>query len=143
MAVLYKEKAAKAGIDISVKREPSDGWWNNIWMKKPFIASYYGGRATEDWMFTVFFSSGAAWNDTYWENERFNKLLLEARAELNEAKRREMYREMQLIVRDEGGAAVPLYANHVFAVRNEVQFDQVGGNWELDGGKAIERWWFA
>ena len=112
-------------------------------MKKPFIVSYNGGRATEDWEFTVFYSSGAPWNDTYWEHERFNKLLLEARAELDEAKRREMYREMQLIVRDEGGALIPLYANHVFAVRNEIKFDQVGGNWELDGGKAIERWWFA
>ena len=143
MALLYKEKASKAGIEVNVVREPADGYWANIWMKKPFVISYWAGRATEDWMFSVGYSSSSAWNDTYWENERFNKLLVMARSELDQAKRREIYREMQLIVRDEGGALIPLFTNHVFAARNEVQFDQVDGSFEFDGAKAIERWWFA
>ena len=35
-AVLYKEYAAKAGIKIDVVREPDDGYWSNVWMKKPW-----------------------------------------------------------------------------------------------------------
>ena len=34
-AVLYKEQAAKAGINIDIVREPTDGYWSNVWMKKP------------------------------------------------------------------------------------------------------------
>lgn len=34
-AVLYREHAAKAGININVKREPADGYWDNVWMKRP------------------------------------------------------------------------------------------------------------
>ncbi len=32
-AVLYKEHAAKPGIEINVVREPNDGYWSNVWMK--------------------------------------------------------------------------------------------------------------
>ena len=93
-------------------------------------------------MFSTAYAKGASWNDTFWEHERFNKLLLQARAELNDAKRREMYVEMQRIVRDEGGVVVPLFNNYVFAVNAKLQHGQLQGNWDMDGNKLTERWWF-
>src|SRR4030095_6070909 len=30
-AVLFKEQAAKAGIDINILREPDDGCWADVW----------------------------------------------------------------------------------------------------------------
>ncbi len=142
-AVLYKEHAAKAGIDINVVREPNDGYWSNVWLKKPWCAVYWGGRPTEDWMFSTAYAAGVPWNDTYWKHERFNQLLVEARAELDEAKRRQMYFELQKIVRDEGGVVVPMFANYVMGISNKVQHEKLGANWSLDGFRCIERWWFA
>jgi len=143
-AVLYSEKAAKAGIDIDVVREPSDGYWSNVWMKKPFCAVYWGGRPTEDWMFSTGYASGVAWNDTFWEHERFNELLVAARSELDDARRREMYVEMQRIVRDQGGTVIPMFANYVMAHSDAVATpEQIGANWTMDGFRAVERWWFA
>ena len=142
-AVLYKEHAAKAGIEITVVREPNDGYWSNVWMKKPWCAVYWGGRPTEDWMFSTAYAAGAPWNDTFWEHERFNKLLIEARAELDQAKRRAMYFEMQTIVRDEGGVVVPMFNNYVMGLSKKVAHEEMGANWSLDGFRAIERWWFA
>jgi peptide/nickel transport system substrate-binding protein len=142
-AVLYQEHARKAGITIEVVREPNDGYWSNVWMKKPWSAVYWGGRPTEDWMFSTAYASGASWNDTFWEHEKFNQLLIGARAELNEDKRREMYVEMQRIVSDEGGVVVPLFNNYIFAMSTKVEHGPMQGNWDLDGGKFIERWWFA
>ena len=142
-AVLYKEHAAKAGIDITVVREPKDGYWSNVWMKKPWCASNWSGRQTEDWMFSTAYAAGVAWNDTHWNHERFNKLLVEARAELDENKRRELYREMQLIVRDEGGVVVPIYDERPFAMSNKVQHGPMWGNWDMDGRRFVERWWFS
>jgi peptide/nickel transport system substrate-binding protein len=141
-AVLYKEHAAKAGIEINVVREPNDGYWSNVWLKKPWCAVYWGGRPTEDWMFSTAYAAGVPWNDTYWKHERFNKLLVEARAELVEPKRREMYFEMQQIVRDEGGVVVPMFNNYVMALSKKVQHEKMGSNWSLDGFRAVERWWF-
>ncbi|MDZ7714541.1 MAG: ABC transporter substrate-binding protein [Rhodovibrio sp.] len=76
-AVLFKEQAKQAGIDVNVKREPADGYWSDVWLKEPFCMSYWGGRPTEDWMFQVAYAAGASWNATNWKHERFNKLLLE------------------------------------------------------------------
>ena len=54
-----------------------------------------------------------------------------------------MYVEMQQLVRDDGGALVPMFANHVIGVSNKVAHpDVVAGNWDLDGYKVLERWWF-
>jgi len=142
-AVLYKEHAAKAGIDINVVREPNDGYWSNVWLKKPWCAVYWGGRPTEDWMFSTAYAEGVPWNDTYWKNDRFNQILVEARAELDESKRRQMYYELQKIVSDEGGVVIPMFANYVMGISNKVAHDKLGANWSLDGFRCIERWWFA
>jgi peptide/nickel transport system substrate-binding protein len=141
-AVLYKEHAAKSGIDIKVIREPNDGYWSNVWMKKGWSMCYWGGRPTEDWMFSTAYSEGAAWNDAFWKHAGFNKLLVEARSELDQAKRREMYVELQRIVRDEGGTVVPLFNNFVFAATDKLKHGTIQGNWAQDGHKLYERWWF-
>jgi peptide/nickel transport system substrate-binding protein len=141
--LLYSEKAAAAGINLNVVREPDDGYWSNVWMVKPFCATYWGGRPTEDWMFTTVYSKGAAWNETFWDNARFNELLLAARAELDEDKRRDMYGEMQMLVSDEGGIVIPMYASYVMAHSEKVGVPEtVASNWTLDGFRAVERWWF-
>jgi peptide/nickel transport system substrate-binding protein len=142
-AVLYKESAAKAGIKIDVIREPNDGYWSNVWMKKPWGTCFWSGRPTADWMFSTAYAADAKWNDTFWKHDRFNKLLIEARAVLDKAKRREMYVEMQKIVRDEGGVVVAMYADYMAAASKKVKFENPAGNWPLDGHKNTERWWFA
>jgi len=140
-ATLYKEHAAKAGININVVREPSDGYWSNVWMKKAWCAVYWGGRPTADWMFSTAYAAGAPWNDSFWEHERFNELLTKARAELDTEKRQEMYTEMQSLVRDEGGVVVPLFNNYVMALSKNVGHEPMANNWSLDGFRAVERWW--
>ncbi len=141
--VLYGERAKAAGINIEVVREPNDGYWSNVWLKKPFCAVYWGGRPTADWMFSTAYQAGVAWNDTYWEHERFNELLVQARSELDQGKRAEMYHEMQRIVRDEGGVVVPMFASYVFATSEKVGHGEFGSNWDMDGERWMERWWFA
>lgn len=143
-AVLMSEKAAAAGITINVDRVPDDGYWDNIWMKKPFAASYWGGRPVEDQMFTTAYVSGAEWNESFWSNEAFDKLLVAARSELDETKRREMYQEMQRLVSFEGSTIIPMYNNYVMAVANSVATpEKISANWNLDGFRCVERWWFA
>jgi len=143
-AQLYAESAKAAGINIKVIREPDDGYWSNVWLVKPWCASYWGGRPTEDWIFSQIYSKGADWNETHWSNDRFNKLLVEARGELDSAKRRELYVEMQRIVHDDGGAVIPVFMAYTHAVSKKLGLpEKIANNWELDGHKDGERWWFA
>jgi peptide/nickel transport system substrate-binding protein len=140
---LFQETARQAGITVNLNRAPDDGYWSNVWLKQPFCASYWGGRPTEDWMFSQVYAEGVDWNEGKWSHERFNELLVEARAELDEAKRREMYVEMQRIVRDEGASIIPLFMAYTHAVSADIELpEQIASNWELDGHKNAERWSF-
>jgi peptide/nickel transport system substrate-binding protein len=142
-AVLFKEHAAKAGIDINMVRVPDDGYWTSVWRTKPFVMCFWQGRPSEDEIFSEVYASDAPWNDTHWRNPRFNALLLGARAELDEDKRRAMYQEMQQLVSDDGGAIIPMFANYVMARSARVAHEpRIASNLDLDGWKCIERWWF-
>ncbi|MCC2110977.1 MAG: ABC transporter substrate-binding protein [Hyphomicrobiales bacterium] len=143
-AQLFQASAEKAGIKVNVVREPNDGYWSNVWMQLPFCGTYWGGRPTQDLMFSTAYAAGAPWNETYWSHDRFNELLLAARAELNEDLRREMYFEMQQLCSDEGGIIIPMFAAYVGAHSDAlVHGDQIASNWRNDGHRIAERWWFA
>jgi len=94
-------------------------------------------------MFSTAYAADAKWNDSHWKHDRFNKLLIEARSELDSSKRREMYVEMQRIVRDEGGVVVPLFNNYLLACADKLQHGPMLRYADLDGNKLAERWWFA
>ena len=142
VATLYSESAKKAGVKINIKKEPEDGYWSNVWLKKPFCNCYWGARPTADMMFSVAYSGDAKWNDSHLKHERFDRLLVQARAELDETKRQEMYTECQSIVRDEGGTIVPFFKHYVEAASNKIGHGPLSGLWETDGHRGIERWWF-
>ena len=140
-AVLYQESAKKAGIEIEIKREPGDGYWSNVWNAQPFSTSYWGGRPTQDQMYTTAYYSKADWNDTRFIRQDFDKLLLEARAELDQAKREAMYRDMAIMVRDEGGVILPMFNDFINAVTKNVEgYVHDIGN-DMSNGYAATRVW--
>lgn len=120
-AQLFAQSASKAGITIDVNRSPDDGYWTEVWNEKPFCASYWGGRPTQDTRYTTSYVSNAEWNDTRFKRPDFDKLVRQARAELDEVRRRDLYREMALIVRDEGGAIIPVFNDYVNAASTRVK----------------------
>ena len=140
--VLYSEHAKKSGIAMEPARVPDDGYWSDVWLKHPWCASYWSGRPTEDWMFTQGYAADSNWNESFWKNDQFNQLLVAARAELDDAKRRLMYQDMQELVHNDGGSVIHLFANHISAYSDKVgKPEKVAGNWEFDGYKQFERWW--
>ncbi len=144
MAVLYRETARKAGIDVNVVREPNDGYWSNVWLKRPFCLAGWGQRPTPDIAFTLGYAAGADWNDSHFRDERFNELLQIARAELDHKRRTELYGEMQRILHEKGSVIIPFFRNWIYARRANVEHGkQLTSSWPLDGARGAERWWFA
>jgi len=147
-ALLVKAAVETIGLNVEIVREPKDGYWSNVWNKKPWCACYWGGRPTEDWMFSSAYTNDTEWNDTAWKDtdgaKKFNEIVVQARSELDPAKRRELYAECQRLINDDGGAIVPMWANHIHGVSKKIAHDEaVAGNWQNDGNKNTERWWFA
>lgn len=143
-AQLYQASAKPMGININVVQEPADGYWSNVWLKAPWCASYYSGRPTEDWMFTLAYEAGAPWNESRFQDPRFTELMLAGRTELDSEKRRAIYYEMQEILSTRGSTVIPMYANYVDAASAKLAHGEVIGNsFQLDGSRLAERWWFA
>tara|TARA_R110002072_G_C7929692_1_gene531579 strand:+ start:221 stop:1807 length:1587 start_codon:yes stop_codon:yes gene_type:complete len=142
-AQLFKESAAAAGIDLNIIREPNDGYWSEVWNVKPFSASYWGGRPVQDQMYSTAYLSTADWNDTRFFNPQFDALLLEARGELNLVRRKELYSQMGLMVRDEGGLIAPMFNDFIDAYNGDVTGWVTNPNGEMMNGFAPVLMWSA
>lgn len=144
-AVLYSEHLKSAGIDLKVVREPEDGFWNEVWATKPFFATRWSGRVTDDAMLSLAYSKASletGWNETYFSHDRLDALINMARAEADEDKRRAMYGEAQMIIHDEGGLVAPAFSDFVDGVNEKIGHGELASDWDLDGSRCGERWWF-
>jgi peptide/nickel transport system substrate-binding protein len=103
--------------------------------------SYWTGRPTQDQVYSIAYLSNAEWNDTRFLRDDFDKLILGARSELDQAKRKALYRQAAMMLRDEGGAIVPMFNNYIDATSARV------GGWvddpagDLMGGHALTKCW--
>jgi peptide/nickel transport system substrate-binding protein len=111
MGVLLQEQAQKVGLNIDLKKVPSDGYWSNVWIKQPFAFGAINPRPSADILLTLFFKHDAAWNESGWKNEKFEQLLLAARQESDEAKRKQHYCDIQVIIKDHCGIGIPVFIN--------------------------------
>ena len=105
--------------------------------------SYWGGRPTPDAIYSVRFTSDAPYNDCFWYHDRFDELVVMARKELDEAKRKEIYAETQEILNLEGGPVIPCFKWQVDAATTKIKTPKlVGGQFGLDYFRYADRWWF-
>lgn len=140
--VLYAAAAATAGITVTVTREPDDGYFGGVWLTKPFTAAYWNEPITPDVTLTAAFASNSPYNDTHFNNPRFDELLINARRTADDATRIGMYHEMQQIIYEDGGLLNPMFANYVWAMKDSVKRpDAVTTVNDLDSFRLLSRWW--
>ncbi len=120
-AQLLQLSAQKVGLNLDIKRMPPDGYWSNHWAKHPLSFGNINPRPTVDLMFTLFFKSDASMNESGWKNEQFDQLLVAARGETNEAKRKQMYADMQVLVNEHGGIGIPMFNNSLDGFTNKLK----------------------
>ena len=120
-AQVWSQMAKKAGVKIKVSKVPADGWWDAFWRVKPLIICQWNMRPTANSQLAIAFKSGASWNDTFWGDERFDKLLVESKGTKDEALRKEMYCEMQQILRDDGGQIIMSFVSILNAASDKVK----------------------
>ncbi|HUE92290.1 ABC transporter substrate-binding protein [Pseudomonas sp.] len=106
IAQLLQLSGQQIGLKLDIKRMPADGYWSNHWMKHPLGFGNIGARPTADLLFSLFFKSDAGNNESGWKNEQFDQLLVAARGETDDAKRKQMYADMQVLVHEHGGIGI-------------------------------------
>ncbi|MEM5383344.1 ABC transporter substrate-binding protein [Paraburkholderia phymatum] len=115
MAMLLQQVAPQAGLNLQVVRVPADGYWSNHWMKHPLGYGNINARPSADVLFTQFFKSDAPWNEANWKNPKFDQMLVAARGEPDDAKRKKIYGDMQQVVHEDGGIGIPLFQSSLDA----------------------------
>ncbi|OCX59977.1 ABC transporter substrate-binding protein [Thioclava sp. SK-1] len=116
MATVMQQAGRDIGMNLSVDRVPSDGYWSNYWLKAPVHFGNINPRPTPDILFSLLYSSDAPWNESHYKSDKFDKMMLEARGALDEDKRTAMYWDMQEMIANEAGTIIPAYISNVDAV---------------------------
>jgi peptide/nickel transport system substrate-binding protein len=142
-AVLYQEALSKTGATLDVKRVSGDGYWSNVWLKSPFCAVYWGSRPTADLQFSQTFLSDANWNDSNWKRPEFDQLIIAARAELDEGKRKQMYADAQQMVSDDGGMICFAVSDFLDGYGKNVRGAEAHARYDLNDQRLAEKGWFA
>jgi peptide/nickel transport system substrate-binding protein len=142
-AVIYQESLKKAGIELNVKKVSADGYWDNIWLKQPFCAVYWGRRPTADQVFTQVYGSASDWNDSNWRMPEFDKIVAEARIELDETKRKEMYGACQEMIADDGGMICFAITDYLDGYSNKLQGAEPHARYDMNDNRIAEKGWFA
>jgi len=121
MAMLLQQAAAGAGLNLQVSRVPADGYWSNHWMKHPLGFGNINARPSADVLFTQFFKSDAPWNEANWKSPKFDQMLVAARGEPDDAKRKSIYGDMQVLVHENGGIGIPLFHSSLDAYTSKLK----------------------
>lgn len=121
IAMVVQQTGAEIGMDFKVERVPSDGYWSNYWLKSPIHFGNINPRPTPDILFSLLYTSDAPWNESKYNSPEFDKLVIEARGELDEEKRTAMYWDMQEMIATQAGTIIPAYISNADVVSAKLQ----------------------
>lgn len=141
MGLLLQAAGQRVGLKVDLRQVPADGYWSNYWMKVPVGFGNINPRPTADILFSLFFQSSAAWNESAWKNEKFDQLLVAARAETDEAKRKQMYHDMQVLIHESSGIGIPVFINGLDAHTNKLKGLRPMGTGSMMGYAFAEHVW--
>jgi peptide/nickel transport system substrate-binding protein len=142
-AQIYQESLKKAGVDLTVNKVSGDGYWDNVWLKVPFCAVYWGRRLSADASLSLVFGSGSDWNDSDWRVPAFDKIITEARVELDDAKRKEMYFAAQEMIAEDGGQMCFAITDYLDGYAKNVMGNTPHARYDMNDNRIAEKGWFA
>jgi peptide/nickel transport system substrate-binding protein len=121
LAVATREMAKPAGFRIAVQTMPHATYLDQVWKKGSFYVGFYNMQATADAIFSLLYTSTAAWNETRWNNTEFDGLVAAGRATGDEAKRRIDYGTAQKLMHEQVPSVIPVFFDLLAARRSYVQ----------------------
>ncbi|MDX6563782.1 MAG: peptide/nickel transport system substrate-binding protein [Gaiellales bacterium] len=118
-ALLFAQSAKAGGVKVTVKKHPVDSFWSAVYGKSAFTHSSWGYRP----FFPQWLQSFQAFNkeETNWTNAKANKLVQQAVATVDDAKRTDLAHQAQAIQWKEGGYIIWGFQQRLDGVSKSVQ----------------------
>ena len=109
-----------AGININRTILPGATFWND-WLNYPFSSTEWNMRPLGVQVLTLAYRSGAAWNESGYANPEFDARLDEANGIVDADERREVMRDLQQMLRDDGVMIQPYWRSIFRNARPDVR----------------------
>jgi peptide/nickel transport system substrate-binding protein len=141
-AQLFAQQAAAAGVTVTLNKITPQAFYGPNYLHRIF---------TQDaWLYGLYFTQaalamvpGAPYNETHFDDPRYNALFAEALKTVDVAKQTELAHEMQLIEYQEGGNIIPNFTPYTDAHSASLQ-GIVGSNIGLPSwAYCFKECWFA
>ncbi|TIU44256.1 MAG: hypothetical protein E5W17_00240 [Mesorhizobium sp.] len=120
MCEAFVQQASLGGVTLKLRQVDPSTYWSQIWMKAPVGMDYWAARNYLTQAADCMLPS-SPYNDTFWKNDRWLKIVNEAFAEQDDAKRAELISAAQHIEHDEGGYMIWGFYNRIDGVHSKVQ----------------------
>lgn len=119
------------GIKIKRTVMPGSTFWND-WKKYPFSSTAWNGRPLGIQVFSLAYKSGVVWNETAFSNKEFDEKLTQASSIADADKRREIMKDMQIILQDSGIMIQPFWRVLVTHMSEKLQGYRMHQSFEMD-----------
>lgn len=133
LGIALREMAKPGGFRIKVQTMPQSTYLDQVWKKGNFYVGFYNMQPTPDAVFSLLYTSDAAWNETRWNNKDFDEAVNTARETADQTKRTELYAKAQQLMYDQVPSMIPTFFDLLAASR-----DYVGG-YQLNPRGAVFR----
>lgn len=121
----------EAGIKIKRTVLPGSTFWND-WTKYPYSLTIWYMRPLAVQVLALGYRTGEAWNETGYSNPEFDAKLEQALSISDPDKRREVMKEIELILQDSGIIIQPFWQSLYCHMQPEVQNHAMHQTYQMD-----------
>jgi peptide/nickel transport system substrate-binding protein len=140
-ATIFAQQARKAGVKINVNNGPPDTYFASKYLKWAFGQTNWPAIPIPNWI-NESLTSKAFYNETHWKRASFDKLVLKAQGEQNEARAKELWLEVQKVLYDQGGYLIWGFTPFLDGVSKKVHGVKPSGFFAL-GNFDFQHFWLA
>jgi len=118
MAGMWKQ----IGVNVKVNVLPAAQYWE-IWNANtnPFAFTSWTHRPLGVMVLGLAYRTGVPWNESFWSNAKFDELLTKAEGILDVDKRREVIKDIEVLMQEEGPIVQPLWRSVFMAMDKKVK----------------------
>ncbi len=102
------EQWKEANIRVNINLLPSADFWD-VWDKVPFGFTSWTHRPLGFMVLGLAYRSGVPWNESHYANPEFDAVLTKAEGTLDLEARRELIRQLEVIMQEDGPITQPLW----------------------------------
>lgn len=121
LALVAQQMWKPAGITVRLKTEPGTVYYTADWLAAPLTITEWAHRSTPSQHLDIAYRGTATWNASHWSNPTFDRLTQELDATLDFTKRKDLVKQIELLMTDETPSMIPAFNDSIRSVRSNVQ----------------------